>query len=134
MAKLRHIALVVRDLEKSAQFYEQAFGMTRVGRDDLAIGSGIYLSDGVVNLALLQYTSAAAAGVESLDDLVGAHHFGFVVDNLDEAQQKVEAAGAKFFFDLGKSRDDVNFERKYKDPDGIVFDLSEKGWLGNSGV
>ncbi len=31
--------------------------------------------------------------------------------------------------DLGKSKEDANFERKFKDPDGIVFDISEKGWL-----
>jgi hypothetical protein len=44
-------------------------------------------------------------------------------------QEKIEAAGGTFFFDLGKSKEDVNFERKFKDPDGIIFDISEKGWL-----
>ena len=132
MGKLRHFAVVVRDLERSAAFYESVFGLKRVGRDDLEIGSGIYLSDGVINLALLQYKSAAAAGVESLDGLVGAHHFGFKVEDLAATQQRIEAAGGKFFFDLGKTKDDVNFERKFKDPDGIVFDISEKGWLGSA--
>ncbi len=41
MAKLRHFALAVRDLEKSAEFYENVFGLKRVGREDLEIGSGI---------------------------------------------------------------------------------------------
>ncbi len=131
MAKLRHFAIVVRDLDQAAQFYEKVFDLKRVGRDDLEIGSGVYLSDGVINLALLQYKSAAAAGVDSLDDLVGAHHFGFRVENLEETQRRIEAAGGRFFFDLGKTRDDVNFERKFKDPEGIIFDISEKGWLGN---
>ena len=131
MAKLRHFAIVVSDLERSARFYEDVFGLKRVGRDDLAIGSGVYLSDGVINLALLQYTSAEAAGVESLDDLIGAHHFGFKVENLEAMQRKIEGAGGRFFFDLGKGKEDINFERKFKDPDGIVFDISEKGWLGN---
>ncbi len=131
MARLRHIAIVVRDLEQAARFYEQAFELKRVGRDDLEIGSGIYLSDGTINLALLQYKSTAAAGVERLDDLVGPHHFGFTVDNLEETQLQIEAAGGAFFFDLGKTRDDINFERKFKDPEGIIFDISEKGWLGN---
>jgi len=131
MAKLRHFAIVVRDLERAARFYEQVFDLKRVGRDDLEIGSGIYLSDGLINLALLQYKSAAAAGVDNLDDLVGAHHFGFKVEDLAESQQRIEAAGGTFFFDLGKTPADVNFERKFKDPDGIIFDISEKGWLGN---
>ena len=132
MAKLRHFAIVVRDLESAAQFYEKVFDLKRVGRDDLEIGSGIYLSDGVVNLALLSYKSAKAAGVENLDDLIGAHHFGFKVDDIADSQQRIEAAGGKFFFDLGKTKDDVNFERKFKDPEGIIFDISEKGWLGTT--
>ncbi len=132
MAKLRHFAIVVRDLDRAARFYEEVFDLKRVGRDDLEIGSGIYLSDGLINLALLQYKSAAAAGVDNLDDLVGAHHFGFKVENLEAAQRRIEAAGGKFFFDLGKTPDDVNFERKFKDPDGVIFDISEKGWLGNA--
>ena len=32
------------------------------------------------------------------------------------------------FFDLGEERKG-NFERKFKDPDGVIFDISEKGWL-----
>src|SRR5437868_6688828 len=49
MAKLRHIALEVPDAEKSARFFEQAFGLTRVR----ANGRSIHLSDGVMNVALL---------------------------------------------------------------------------------
>ena len=30
MAKLRHIAMVVEEMEKTAQFYEKSFGMKRV--------------------------------------------------------------------------------------------------------
>ena len=48
MAKLRHIALSVSDLQKSAKFYEEAFGMERVRESNVAV----MLSDGVVSLAL----------------------------------------------------------------------------------
>jgi predicted enzyme related to lactoylglutathione lyase len=134
MAKLRHFAVVVKDLEKSAAFYEQVFGLKRVGRDDLEIGSGIYLSDGVINLALLQYKGKAGSGLDNASTFVGAHHFGFQVDDLAEAQKKIEAAGGKFFFDLGEGKDKVNFERKFKDPDGVIFDISERGWAGTDGL
>src|SRR5687768_4536743 len=40
--RLRHVAGVVKDLDKSAGFYEQVFGLKRVGREDLEMGSGIY--------------------------------------------------------------------------------------------
>lgn len=130
MAKLRHIAVVVKDLEKAARFYEQAFGLKRVGEEHLEMGSGIYLSDGVVNLALLKYKGEAGSGLKDAAGFVGAHHFGFQVDDLEAARRQVEAAGGKFFFTLGKAKDEANFEMKFKDPDGVIFDISEKGWLG----
>ena len=35
MARLRHFAGCVRDLEKSAKFYEQVFGLKRIEREGL---------------------------------------------------------------------------------------------------
>src|SRR5437867_3035559 len=43
MARLRHIAVCVRDLEKAAKFYEDVFELRRVGREDIEIGSAIYM-------------------------------------------------------------------------------------------
>ena len=133
MAKLRHFAIVVRDLEKSAEFYEKVFDLKRVGRDDLEFASGIYLSDGVVNLALLRYNGEKGSGLKNAESFVGAHHFGVQVSDLKEAQERIESAGGTFFFDLGNDPDKHNFERKFKDPDGIIFDISRNGWLGTSG-
>jgi catechol 2,3-dioxygenase-like lactoylglutathione lyase family enzyme len=53
MARLRHFALVVRDLEKSAKFYENVFDLKRVGQEKLDFAAAVYLSDGTINLALL---------------------------------------------------------------------------------
>jgi catechol 2,3-dioxygenase-like lactoylglutathione lyase family enzyme len=48
-SRIRHIAIIVPDAEEAAQFYEKAFGFTRAGR----ARRGIYMTDGVVNVALL---------------------------------------------------------------------------------
>ena len=130
MAKLRHIAITVPDPEKAAQFYERAFGLKRVGGTDWHGAHGVYLSDGVINLALLKYKGEAGSGLKDAGDFVGAHHFGFQVEDLEAARERVEAAGGRFFFTLGKTKDEANFEMKFKDPDGVIFDISEKGWLG----
>ena len=131
MAKLRHIALTVPDPEKAAKFYIDAFGLKRVGQTDWAGASGVYLSDGVMNIALLRYKSEEMAGHRGRG-FVGVHHFGFVVDDVDAARSRVEAAGAKHW--MGEPRDGGGFyEVKYHDPDGIVFDLTESGWAGASG-
>jgi predicted enzyme related to lactoylglutathione lyase len=136
MARLRHFAVCVKDLDKAARFYEAVFDLKRMGREDLEIGSAIYLTDGVINLALLNFSAGAGAKASDIADprgFVGAHHFGFQVDDLAEAQRRIERAGGTFFFDLGSEREG-NFERKFKDPDGVIFDISQRGWVGTDGA
>ena len=136
MARLRHFAVCVKDLDKAAKFYETVFDLKRVGREDLDIGSAIYMSDGVINLALLNFAGKQGSVASDLPEgasYVGAHHFGFQVDDVAETQRRIEAAGGKFFFDLGDERHG-NFERKFKDPDGVIFDISKNGWVGTDGA
>ena len=125
MARIRHIALVVKDLEKTADFYEQALGLSRSELSEGPTARRIYMSDGEVNLALLQYKSEVGSGVPP--GWTGIHHFGFQCDDLPAQQKQIEKAGGKFFFDLGEPEDE-GFERKFRDPDGIVFDINWKGW------
>ena len=89
------------------------------------------MSDGEINLALLQYKSEVGSGLKNPNEFVGIHHFGFQCDDLEAQQKKVEAAGGKFFFDLGDPDDD-DFERKFRDPNGIIFDVNWKGWTMTS--
>jgi predicted enzyme related to lactoylglutathione lyase len=124
-ARIRHIALCVKDIKETADFYEKAFALKRTPIHEGKTAWSCYMSDGEVNLALLQYKSEVGSGMPK--DFVGIHHFGFQCDDLPAQQQQVEAAGAEFFYDLGEPEDE-GFERKFKDPNGIVFDLNWKGW------
>jgi predicted enzyme related to lactoylglutathione lyase len=93
------------------------------------------MSDGVINLALLNFTGAAGSKASDIKEgatFVGAHHFGFQVEDLAEVEKRIEENGGKFFFDLGDERHG-NFERKFKDPDGVIFDISKNGWQGTDG-
>ena len=132
MARLRHIAVCVKDLNKAAEFYEKVFEMKRVGEETLDIGSAIYMSDGVINMALLNFSGSKGNDLKDPKNAVGANHFGFQVDDLADTQRRIEEAGGTFFFDLGDERHG-NFERKFKDPDGVVFDISAHGWVGTDG-
>ena len=89
-ARLRHIALSVPDPDKAAQFFEEAFGMKRVGK----AGIGCYVSDGTINVALLKYDGDVPGFHKGYHGLV---HFGMWVDNLDEAAKKATDAGATHF-------------------------------------
>jgi len=130
MARIRHIALAVKDIDKTADFYEKAFGLRRSEKAEGKTAWRIYMSDGEVNLALLQYKSEVGSGVDP-STFVGIHHFGFQCDDLEAQQKRIEAAGGKFFFDLGDPDDD-DFERKFRDPNGIIFDVNWKGWTMTS--
>jgi predicted enzyme related to lactoylglutathione lyase len=124
-ARIRHIALCVKDIKATADFYEKAFGLKRTEIKEGATAWNCYMSDGEVNLALLQYKSEVGAGVPA--GWTGIHHFGFQCDDLPKQQQQIEKAGGEFFFDLGEPEDE-GFERKFKDPNGIIFDINWKGW------
>jgi predicted enzyme related to lactoylglutathione lyase len=127
MARLRHIALVVKDLERSADFYVKAFGLARSELSESATARRIFLSDGEINIALLQYKGTLGSGLDDPESFTGLHHFGFQVDDLEQSQARIEDAGATFYFDLG-TPEEVGFERKFRDPDGIIFDINTKGW------
>jgi len=116
MAKLRHIALIVPDPEKAAKFFEEAFEMKVAGK----ARRGLYVSDGVMNVALLKQEG---------DEKVGIYHFGMWVDDLDEAEKKVVDAGGSYLAGRPTSAQSY-YEAKYKDPIGIVFDLTHTGWVG----
>ena len=107
MARLRHFAICVRDLEKSAKFYEEVFGLKRHGREDLPIGSALYLSDGVVNLALLKFAGKQGNDLAESTNAVGSNHFGFQVDDLKETQERIEKAGGVFFFSISVTNVEV---------------------------
>ncbi|HEY5607345.1 MAG TPA: VOC family protein, partial [Alphaproteobacteria bacterium] len=56
-ARIRHIALCVKDIDATADFYEKAFGLKRTAKKEGKTAWNLYMSDGEVNIALLQYKS-----------------------------------------------------------------------------
>jgi len=126
VSKLRHIAMQVPDLEKAAAFYEKVFGMKRAGSAESPVGNAISLSDGVMNLTLLNFPDGKG-GMINGQDWAGLHHIGFVVDNKDETARKIEESGGEYFMTLPEYPG-VDAETKYRDVNGVVFDISEHDW------
>lgn len=127
MAKLRHIAMQVPDLEKAAKFYETVFGLERVVEGDTPFGNAVMLSDGVINLALLNFPEGTKGQVNG-PEWAGLHHFGFIVDDAEETAKAIEEHGGAYFTQLPGGYPGLEAEVKYKDPNGVVFDVSEHGW------
>src|SRR5215510_9428614 len=101
MAKIRHIAISTQDPDATARFYVDTFGMKQIGRVDSPGARGYYLSDGDINLAILNFKNDAVAGVERGKGFSGIHHIGFQVDSLEAIAERLATAGSK-------RRDDVN--------------------------
>lgn len=87
----------------------------------------MFLTDGVVNLALLRFKSDEAAQGTG-KDFVGLHHVGFWVDEAIEAGKTAKANGAKWI--MGDPTNKGGYEVKYTDPAGVIFDIAEDGWAG----
>jgi lactoylglutathione lyase len=124
--KLRHIAISVRDPEKAAKFFEQAFGMTRAG----SAQRGVYLSDGTVNVALLNFGDEPIAGMEDKPGVQGLIHFGMWVDSVEEVDKAITAAGGRHVTGRKETNPNVFYEVKYATPEGFIFDVTENGWRG----
>ena len=114
MAKLRHIAIAVPDIQATATFYETSFGMQRVRESEVAV----MLSDGVISLAIIDSIKNPNA-----ENRAGLHHMGFLVDDLAAAADCVERNGGKYFSQIKGVGDGPQSERKYRDPNGIDFDI-----------
>jgi catechol 2,3-dioxygenase-like lactoylglutathione lyase family enzyme len=127
--KLRHIAISVPDPWAVAPFYEQAFGMRRLGETDSSLARGVYLSDGCITLALLNFKDDHHAGPLGRKH-VGLHHIGFWVDDIKESLQSLEAAGGRYFLGEVPVKGNTFYEVKYFDPNGVMVDVTEKGWGG----
>ena len=128
MAKIKHIAIRTHDVEKTANFYKEAFGLEQVGLGQ----SGIYLTDGHLNIAILSFRGV----VEGETMKMGVDHIGFQVDDVDAFVAKVKSLGGKALNEkhdvqhTDPSKPQSYFEVKCVGPDDQVIDISNAGWAG----
>ncbi|HZT06108.1 MAG TPA: VOC family protein [Chloroflexota bacterium] len=120
MPSIRHLAIRCASPATMAEFYKSVFDLQEVWR--ASDNRVVYLTDGVINLALLP---PHAAGGE--DDANGLNHFGFQVESIDEIQEKLALAEVP---PATRRPQDGRRYAEYRacDPEGNWFDLAEKGW------
>lgn len=116
MSRIRHIAIYTDDPERQARFYHDAFDLKEMRRSDEAIS----LSDGYLGVTLLKTTANSPRK--------GLHHFGFQVESIEATEQRLRQVKP----DIQIFKPDhvgISAEYKVKDPEGNIFDISEKGWV-----
>ena len=127
MAKLSHIAIAAKDPDAMADFYVKAFDFKIVRSNDGPLAYGHHLSDGTIDLAILRFkTDQIGRGM----DYTGLHHFGILVEDVDDAAKVAEALGGKHYMDQADAARTGGFEVKMYGPEGVLFDIAEHPWTG----
>lgn len=114
---MRHIALNVKDVERSKAFYQDVLGMEVVWQPD---PQNAYLSSGTDNLALHQTPDdRAPAATSSLD------HLGFIVSDVDRVQELEAEFRARQVTIIKpfKRHRDGSASFYCADPDGVVIQM-----------
>ena len=122
---MRHIAIVVSDLERSAAFYQSALGMIPFGPPKHAATVLPLVSSGLRDQVTLMAESSQGETGRKLGkpgQMGGVDHFGFVLaagTDLDAFRSRMEAAGARFVerVDIAENVPSLFFT----DPDGYLI-------------
>jgi len=116
--RIVHVSLRVRDLEASTRFYRQVFGFRHLGDSQSKDHVSRHLTDGVIDLALIEYPEDRGRGdCPTPGAAPGIHHFGVAVADLEAWTRRVREAGGQFLTPPGE------IPVKFRDPDGAICEL-----------
>jgi len=124
---LRHVALNVRDVRRSMQFYMDVMGMKLEWIPD---DENAYLTSGHDNLALHKLPEGAVPGAVQT-----VHHIGFIVktpENVDQWADRIRSHGIKLAAEPRTHRDGAR-SFYFHDPDGLLIQLIYHPPISNSG-
>jgi catechol 2,3-dioxygenase-like lactoylglutathione lyase family enzyme len=140
MGELRHIAFISKQPKVLSDFYQKYFGFEEC--KVFPSGSRMVI-DPRFNLAFLQSRGDEAGAVvgthradgAELQREAGIHHYGFLVDDLNQAVSKLPAslnrgASPQVSAGVGGAEGARPAEMRVIDPWGNNFDLSSRGYLG----
>ncbi len=121
---LDHVTIVVKDLDRSRQFYVEALGMREDSRPAFTF-PGSWFQAGATQIHLIQeHVGTPPAGNPLPEEFrtSRSHHFAFLVDDADAAYARAQELGLKIV-SSPKPRPDGFTQVFLNDPDGHVVEL-----------
>ena len=136
---VRHIGIVVTDMEKSLKFYRDLLGLKikSLVDEEGQFLDNILAHENVKNKVAKLYAKNGNALVELIDSksygnkkdrdffTIGASHFAFTVDNLEKTYDYLVKNGVKFTAPPQQTPDGFAKVTFCEDPDGTLIELVE---------
>jgi catechol 2,3-dioxygenase-like lactoylglutathione lyase family enzyme len=120
--KIAHLAIRVDDLKAAGEFYENVLGFSDVRQGHTRDHYSRHLTDGNLDIALIQYDEGAASKeAKAAGEGPCIHHFGMEVEDLEEWLEKIKALGCEIISNPGV------VPVKFRAPGGIVAEVAPKG-------
>ncbi|MBV1905314.1 MAG: VOC family protein [Pseudomonadales bacterium] len=140
-----HIAIGVRDMDRSLSFYRDILGF-KVIRDEIQKTAGSVLpalyqdthtqrrvttlhwdnSPDAAFLVLSEHSDKPVTGEPIKLDQIGVHHFAFWVEDLPAVYEELKNKGAEFIVGPSLVANGTFNSAFISDPDGIIIQLDER--------
>ncbi len=143
--KFRHIAIIVRDLQKMIEFYTHTLGFNikrtfEIESDDF--GKGVNIPDAKakgthlihpnsnIEIELFEFiNNSTPNNTPSIANAPGYRHIAFIVDDLEQSYKILEEKGMEFFSEpitVKEPKEVAGFKFVYfKDPEGNIIELNK---------
>lgn len=122
VTSIDHVTIVVKDLTATRRFYVELLGMTEVDRPAFSFAGQWFQAGATLIHTILEFQGSGPAGLGAGVNSRG-HHFAFLVDDVPNAAQILEAAGVQIV-SPPKLRPDGAVQLFVQDPDGHLVELT----------
>ena len=128
--RIRHLGIVTKDLERSAEFYEKVFGFKRLGpirTPGHYPGKAIDLSDGEVNYSLLCPDERVETS-QWTQGTLGPNHIGVAIEDTAGVAEALKGYDIEIYGEDKEQWPPRFF--KFRDLDGVEVDVAtpDRSW------
>ena len=120
------LGMICGDIQASLHFYQDLLGLASAGTNPATTGTMHRLRFGSSDVKLIDPTHRPGVGPIGIDQQLGFRYLTFVVTNLDEIIQRLEAENIEFTRPKTEIRPGTTIAM-VKDPDGNIVEFVERG-------